>query len=247
LSSFPAGRVVVDFSSMVSAFFYAGINLTNSDPSRPELPRLSSSDPNQLAQVKSDLQQVLSQDSFQRHSIINWQNVVDMIVTRYSDRLQFMASNSTSQAAMLSEIHFLLNVFSDYSSSEFDVPLAVEKCSAHFLKSSLPQTDQDALVHAAISTVSQKICSALFEARSLLLDDESNGNSVLDDVKTAIRELMDYLDWSTWLECGKCAFDETCFVAVWPWGSKEDHYHPRCMKKAEISHRRGYWDFERWN
>ena len=82
-----AGRLTIDHSAMVSAFFYP-LNLTNPDQSRPDLPRLVSSEVEAIGHLKSDLRQVLSLDRPQQHSGIDWQGVVDMIVTRYSDRLQ---------------------------------------------------------------------------------------------------------------------------------------------------------------
>ena len=83
-----AGRVKVDYSSMVSAFFYP-INLTNPspDPVQASLPRISRHNKPVLRQIKSDLKGVLARE---RGNGIDWQGVVDLIVTRYSDRLKFL-------------------------------------------------------------------------------------------------------------------------------------------------------------
>jgi hypothetical protein len=239
-----AGRVEIDYSSMVSAFFYP-INLTNPDPSKSNLPRLASAEPIELEQIRSDLQHVLSQSMSEEHVSVDWQGVVDMIVTRYSDRLQFMASNSTSQKSVLSEINFLLSIFVDYSSSTPNIPEAVKKCSSHYLKPVTPQSDSDYLIQAAVSTVSHKICSTLFEVRDMLLADESAEWNTLEHAKSLVGELISFLNWSTWLECGKCAYDEVCFVAIWPWGRVEDHEQPGCVKNDDVFDRRGYWDFGR--
>ncbi len=69
-------------------------------------------------------------------------------------------------------------------------------------------------------------------------------NSALENSKSALKTLVDYLNWATWKECGKCAYDEICFVAIWPWGSIEDHEHPSCMKSDVLAKRQGYWDMD---
>jgi hypothetical protein len=237
-----AGRVEVDYSSMVSAFFYP-INLTNPDPAKSSLPRLASSEPSELEKIKSDLKAVLSKSTNEKHSSIDWQGVVDMIVTRYSERLQFMASPNTTQKSVLSEINFLLNVFTNYSSAAPNIPEAVEKCSNHYLNPVSPQTDSDHLIHAVVSTVSHKICSTLFEVREVLLTDDGAEWNTIEHAKSLLGKLISFLGWTTWLECGKCAYDEVCFVAIWPWGKVEDHENPGCVKNDDVWDRRGYWDF----
>ena len=236
------GRVAVDYSTMVSALFYQ-LNLTNPDPSKPDLPRLTSSDPAHLERIKTDLKHVLSRKR-PHHASTNWQDVVDMIVTRYSDRLKFMAANTTNQKAMLSEINFLLNVFTDYSVNGFtgpDVDEPIQKCSNHYLQQVVLHTEQDDMIHTAVSTVSQDICKTLYEVRATLLRGESVGEDVIGEAKLAIRKLIDFLNWTTWKDCGKCAYDEVCFVAIWPWGAVEDHMNPGCVKNEMLSDRRGYW------
>ncbi|KAA8566804.1 hypothetical protein EYC84_009903 [Monilinia fructicola] len=60
------GRVEVDYSSMVSAFFYP-INLTNPDASRSELPRLTTaSESNDLRKVRSDLLELFRDGEYSR-------------------------------------------------------------------------------------------------------------------------------------------------------------------------------------
>jgi hypothetical protein len=234
-----AGRLTIDHSSMVSAFFYP-LNLTNPDEYRLELPRLVSSEHEAIARLKADLHQVLSLDRPQQYSSIDWQGIVDMIVTRYSDRLQFMASEKATRKGIQSEINFLLTNFIDYNSTA-DIPAAKGICATHYLQFVVPRTTQDHLIYEAILSVSQKICSTLFEVRNIVFQPEDGESFGADDPKLPVKELLSYLDWSTWLECGRCAYDEVCFLAVWPRGSLEDHYHPRCLQRDEVSSRRGYW------
>jgi hypothetical protein len=234
-----AGRVKVDYSSMVSAFFYP-LNLTNPDAEHSELPRLPVDDKVGLLRLKDDVLDEISITTGKEESV-DWQGVVDMIISRYADRLQFLASNTSTQKAMLSEINFLLSVFIDYKNTDLD--LAIEKCAAHYLLPITLSTKPDFLIHAAISTVSNKICSTLFDVRSLLLADGSEGEAATEKAKNEIKALIEYLDWSTWKRCGKCAYDEVCFVAIWPWGGVEDHFAPGCVKNDHLASRRGYWNF----
>lgn len=69
-----AGRVRLDFSAMVSAFFYP-LNLTNPDPDRPELPRLTQATEAQLATMRGRLTDVLSRR--EPEDSVDWQGVTD--------------------------------------------------------------------------------------------------------------------------------------------------------------------------
>ncbi|KAJ8061319.1 hypothetical protein OCU04_010382 [Sclerotinia nivalis] len=235
------GRVEVDYSSMISAFFYP-LNLTNPNPSRSQLPRLvAPSESNDLGRIRSDVMELLKSREYEKRETINWQNVVDMIVTRYADRLKFMVQNDTSGETVKSEIKLLLDVYTDYKN--VDVVSSVEICANHYLEPVVPKTEADRLIRAAIFEVAHNICSTLFRVRELLNDDEENSAKGEKKGKKLIEGLIDDLDWTTWLECGKCAYDEVCFVAIWPWGGLEDHVSPGCIKRDEMGDRRGYWEY----
>jgi hypothetical protein len=222
-----AHRAVIDFSSMHSAFFYP-FNLTNPDPKKSTHARLAFAEPTETTRYKSDAEKVW-RESRQRKNIINWQGIADMIVARYASRLQFMATEPTS---LRSEISFLLNHFIDYQPEGVDIARATEKCAAHYLHAVVPQTDQDVLIHTGIYTVTRKICTTLFNVRDLVLGEDSEEATVKANLE--IEELMKFLNWSTWLECERCSIDQVCYVAIWPWGTLEDHLHPRCKKNSEI-------------
>lgn len=238
------GRLNIDYSFMISAFFYP-LNFTNPDETRPDLPRLVSSKPAAIARLKSDLRQVMSLDRYrsQPSESINWQGVVDMIISRYSDRLQYMALKQTTQKAIQSDINILLSSFIDYNVNSTDILAAKEICAVHYLKSASPKTAQDYLIYEALLSVSKKICNVLFEVRDIVLSPTSTDNTSLKakGPKSLLKKLIKDLDWSTWLECGKCAFDEVCMTAVWPFGDVEDHYHPRCLRGDEVSDEGEYW------
>jgi hypothetical protein len=235
-----AGRVELDYSNMVSAFFYPA-NLTNPEAKRAELPRLVSSDSLVLERIRSDVKELFLEDRSQAKESVNWQGVVDMIVTRYSERLQVISYPTSDNNTVLSEINSLLTVFINYKDP--DVEAAVEKCSTHYLAAVVPRTSQDHLIDAAISTVSRNICGSLFQARGILLEGEYINDEAVAEAKVVVEELMVYLDWSTWHECGKCSVDEICFIAMWPFGGIEDHEHPGCIKSGDNTRGRGgYWE-----
>ncbi|KAI9644473.1 hypothetical protein NHQ30_006494 [Ciborinia camelliae] len=235
------GRVEVDYSSMISAFFYP-MNLTNPDPSRSELPRLMAPfESNDLRRIRSDVLKLFRDGENAKREMINWQNVVDMIVTRYSDRLKFMVQDETTEAMVLSETKVLLDVYIDYAKA--DIPSSIEKCAKHFLEPVVSKTEADHLVHAAIFEVSHNICRTLFKVRELLNEDEEQSAEKLEQGKQLVKGLINQLDWSTWLECGKCPYDEVCYVAAWPWGRLEDHVSPGCIKSHDMGDRWGYWDW----
>ncbi|KAF7895904.1 hypothetical protein EAF00_005919 [Botryotinia globosa] len=123
-----------------------------------------------LERIRSDILELFKSREYEKRETINWQNVVDMIVTRYSDHLKFMVQNETSEAALLSEIKLLLDTHTDYK--KIDIPSSIGKCANHYLKPVTPKTEADHLIHAAILKVSRNNCSTLFEVRELIGSDE---------------------------------------------------------------------------
>jgi hypothetical protein len=229
----PAGRVSLDHSSMVSAFFYP-LNLTNPDQERAPLPRLPMDHQPVLEVLRFDLKEAMSRE---RSPSIDWQGIVDMIITRYSDRLKFLTLENLSRENMAFEIGVLLDVFINYK--HVHIPMSIQDCSIHYLRSVTPKTPQDHLIHEAIFAVSQRICNDLFQVRNLLAEEDFD----VAQAKDIVEDLISYLNWTTWLECGKCAYDEVCFVAIWPWGSPQDHVEPACQPIDQVQERHGYWSF----
>ena len=232
-------RLKLDYSGMSSAYWY-DLNLTNPDANRSDLPRLDNSDIEGRTRMKTDFLNLFAESSSKSAVGNDWQGITDMIVLRYSDRLQFMAGNDTSKSVLLSQIAVLLNLYVDYG--HFDLPVATEKCTTHYLIAAVLETTSDRLIHEALYTIMDKICNTLFSVGQKLLEEEGDSLEVLDQSKLTLKSLIDYLNWTTWKECGKCGYDEICFVAIWPWGSKEDHDHPTCMTASVLSQRYGYWN-----
>ncbi|KAL8369975.1 hypothetical protein RB595_000369 [Gaeumannomyces hyphopodioides] len=266
-NGFPAERITIDWSSMVSAFFY-DVNLTNPDPTRPELPRVLNTTRWERQAIKQRVEEVLQdRHPAKRHGetsrpSVNWQGVVDMIVTRYSDRLAQLASGDLSADESRYIINFLLSPFTDATSPAPYRP-SLARCASLHLEPALARngtsawTAQDELIGAAVGAVSRRICQVLIDAWVALgstdsrqqkwrqEEEEEKGEMVRVDESAA--GLIGELGWTTWRECGKCASPrEVCFVAMFPMGRPEDHYAPRCKNATELGWGMGmsYW---RWD
>jgi len=82
-----------------------------------------------LGNTKADFMALFGESSSRSDVGNDWQGVTDMIITRFSDRLQLMSGNNTLRDTILLDIAVLINLYIDYG--DLNVPTAIEKCSAH--------------------------------------------------------------------------------------------------------------------
>lgn len=246
----PAGRIDVDWSSMVSAFAYP-LNLTNTDRERQDLPSLNNTTREERQTISARLREVVIDRggrSTVEKGVVNWQGIVDKIVTRFSKRLWSMSNADPKRGYLIATIGSLIDAFTDYlDHSPIAEQLAIDRCARHYLDSQLlrPETwtPEDHAIAAAIGTVTSAICTSLFSARRIL---RSNGTELKPSAQEAqgiLQELIKNLNWSTWRECEGCASNEICSIPMFPMGSKEDYYHPSCKNVTGIMSSRGYWGF----
>ncbi|KAK4231867.1 hypothetical protein QBC38DRAFT_464785 [Podospora fimiseda] len=247
-----AGRAVVDFSSMVSAMFYP-VNLTNPDPTRSHLPRLTSVTDDQLRAIKTRILDVVRDRVDGRKASIDWQGVTDMIIARYADRLWSMTEKVDSLEVLKHIVSGLLNTHIDYALDDHDrYDRARDTCAAHYLQQARtrylqfpdPWTDEDLFIASAISSVTGSICDALFEVRKLIVEDTNANEKSLASAKKIIKSLNEKLRWSRWKECTTCSFDEVCFVPMWPFGDKDSYERPNCRNVATVKD--GWMDNQYW-
>ncbi|KAI6410570.1 hypothetical protein MCOR21_001328 [Pyricularia oryzae] len=229
---FPKTRLNIDWSSIVSAYFY-NINLTNPDTQRSEMPRVVNATNEERAAIKSKVQETMA---VQRHNgnNIDWQGIVDLLVGRYSDRLAFLSKEDITVEDMRQEVNFLLYSYINFDDS--DAKPSLERCRAKHLETALLKrpswTQEDELLFTAVETVSEDICSTLIDMWEIL----GHKDASLAKPKQYLQGLKSRLNWSTWKKCGTCAsVDEVCFVAMFPFGTVEDHYNPRCKNRTEIA------------
>ncbi|KAF7539660.1 hypothetical protein G7054_g1946 [Neopestalotiopsis clavispora] len=242
---FAAGRVAIDYSSMVSAFFYP-LNLTNPNATRPELPRLLSATDAELAVIKSHVESntplARRRAVFDQGGGTDWQGVTDMIVTRYADVLQ-QASESKTVDAMKRSFSHLLVTHIDYERENVDLEEAEQHCADHYLLGAVTKTPEEELIYAGILATTRLICSTLFRAYGIVQEPDKEVES-LTQAASLVRSLMNTLQWSEWKECGPCASDEVCYVAMWPFGNVEDHFSPSCRNASTLLDRDSYWMWE---
>ncbi|KAH7165415.1 hypothetical protein EDB81DRAFT_252456 [Dactylonectria macrodidyma] len=174
-----ADRIRFDFSSMVSALFFP-VNITSKEIDRPDLVRLESVSLDDLRVIKKHLAKVAAEP---RRFTVNWQGVVDLIVSRFAHRIGSMASESLAYRYFLYEVETITATWFDAPPLPEDISLstradvdryadAVDRCRKHFLRpATISKQDwslEDELIFTSIDTVMEKVCSTLFSIRELL-------------------------------------------------------------------------------
>ncbi|RGP78734.1 hypothetical protein FLONG3_3189 [Fusarium longipes] len=259
-----ADRLRIDFSSMVSGLFFP-INISNVDPERPDLKRLGAAAMDELIDVKMYLKDVLRQP---RRFTVNWQGVVDLVVSRYSKRIALMAYESLPSRHFINELQAATSTWYDAPPLPDDISLteegsanrtadAIEECRIHYLRPAMlvkqKWSAEDRLIYASIDRVLGTVCNTMFSVRRSLLrapatETRDDMNEELEEAvqhgRVAIRELMSELGWSTWKKPQACAPDEVSTIAMWPFGTEEDHWKPGCRSIKTLQYPNGtYWDF----
>lgn len=237
-----SSRTVIDYSSMVSAYFFP-VNLTNPDPKRPDLPRLSGTTDAELAAIQKYLNETISDRLHDRVRPIDWQDVTDLIVGRYADRIRFMAEKTSTASQIASELNFLLTVYLDYSGKDSDqVSAAIERCTTFYLHGVHPVTESDQLIHAGIKETSSQLCTSLFQVRDIVSNvTEEDDSEKHSQAVSVLLSLMDQLQWARFKSCGGCAVDEVCLIPMWPSGTKADYDSPRCVNSTSRGDGENYW------
>ncbi|KAI0537492.1 hypothetical protein GGR58DRAFT_347597 [Xylaria digitata] len=235
-----SSRTTIDYSSMVSAFFFP-VNLTNPDPKRQDLPRLHPAEQTSLAGIKEYVEKMIPDRRDQLSRTIDWQDVTDMIVGRYADRLKFMAEEVNTLELMASEVTFLTNVFVDNQDGVDKVDKAIERCTFFYLRSVSPLTEADVLIKAAFETTTSRICKTLFKVRQLVVEDPTPDQQSLDESVSAVKGLTEYLNWARFKRCPPCAINEVCLIPMWPFGTVAMYNSPRCTNGTDVGGEDNYW------
>ncbi|KAH0238090.1 hypothetical protein KCV06_g534, partial [Aureobasidium melanogenum] len=218
------GRAVLDYEEFVSAFAYPEA-ISFDDTGRPRLNNRSAA----IDDMRRAVDKMILQKSDSIETV-DWQAIADMVVARYADRIEYLASGSLkSLAALQSEIERALRPFIDYnarnSSSE------IERCASQFMPNSTNVAAQ------AIRQVTNTLCSSLVTA-----SEQTDYTIALEQIK----QLKEYLAWTTWKQCRGCAADEICFLPIWPVGTAEDFEQPRCRSDVSLGPGQGggdrYWN-----
>ncbi|KAJ5965638.1 hypothetical protein N7481_012352 [Penicillium waksmanii] len=225
--SIGGNRVSLNYDHFVTAYSY-DFNLFANESVLPRLAHLSSTE---RAAIRDELTSlILSNDT--KESSWNWQATADMIVTRYSDELSYLASEKFLEIkAFRDHIELLLSPFIDYSKR--NISDEAERCATQFLPF---QTQKEQTLPArAVHHVAHSVCLALLEA---------GNEEKLSLAQNRVSVLVDYLDWTTWKECRGCEDNEICVIPIWPMGTVSDYNNPKCRdasKPYEGDDGEGYW------
>lgn len=235
------GRVLVDWGSMVSAFFYE-VDLTGGSEGiqGKKLPRLVGVGDAELKGIRARVEEVVEERRGGGKRAVDWQGVVDLVVARYADRLRYMFEGVTSAEVMQDEVNGLLDTHIDYAMEDDGYQGAIRRCTRFYTSGLVPARQEDCLILTAIETVTYSICSALFEVRKLVVVDQKADDDAVKLAKNTLRKLRGQLRWTRWKECAACRFDEVCFVPMWPFGDKDSHERPNCRNATTVN--KGWWE-----
>jgi hypothetical protein len=210
-------RVSLDFDRFISVYSYA--NAT--EIGHAGLPRVVN-DTSIIQRIRLDVTEMLTLPRTSSTESIDWQAVTDMIVARYANRIASLASRSeTTLEALHTGLDYALRPFIDYRNRNATEEVA--RCSNQFLSPEAAVSNSTAAV--AVKTTYKHMCQSLSDA--LMAE-------TFDQAALLIRNLKNWLAWSTWKKCTGCQVDEVCMVPIWPRGSKRDFEHPRCSNMADI-------------
>ncbi|QDS73775.1 hypothetical protein FKW77_005361 [Venturia effusa] len=216
-------RVRINYDRFISAYTQ-DIDLFSSGQRGPRLDKAPASI---LSAIRSELDAlVLSETNPFTIESTDWQSIVDMIITHYSPRLQYLSSPNIieGESTFLHELDILLSPFVSYDSRSPTVE--VHRCTSHFL----PPTSNPSLASLTAAHVSNHICKTLFHL-----------SAYPQDRAMIMEQLLADLNWTTWKQCKDCGWDEICFVPIWPYGTEEDWVKPGCVNATVLATKRGYW------
>lgn len=173
----------------------------------------------------------------------DWLAIADMAIARYSQSLYYLHTDKQirmDRTAFAEYLELLLAPFIDYTAR--DMESETRRCLAQVV----PVQATASLAQRTLHAVNRRICSTLLEALAAVPLDESSTHSDggTSDATELIDDLVEYLRWTCWKQCGTCPDEQICYVPIWPMGTHEDHKQPSCRSAEEPRSRWGYWGGE---
>jgi hypothetical protein len=223
------GRVTLDYEQFVSAFAYPEAVYFD-DSGRPRIN--NESDAIDDVRVAVDKMVMTETDNTEA---VDWQAIADMVIARYADRIEYLASGSlTTLSTLHAEIKRALRPFIDYSAR--NSLSEIGRCASQFIPDHVSRTSTNVAAQA-IRQVTHTLCTSLVTA-----SEQTDYTTALNQIK----QLKEYLAWTTWKQCRGCAVNEICFLPIWPVGTAEDFEQPKC--RSDVSLAPGHGDGDRyWN
>ncbi|KAF2031820.1 hypothetical protein EK21DRAFT_62175 [Setomelanomma holmii] len=242
-------RVQLDLNNFVSVFSYSDLGglFTNDVHSDYAMPRLQNVKEADRIHVKDDVtEMILRKDWDKETAAKDWQAVADNVVARYAKPLHYLHTNKEVRGDKKALEFYLINLlhpFIDYTARNATVE--TQRCVAQVIPPlPTPPSTAASLAHRTVHAVTHHICDTLLTALSIASASTSHASftQVYAELATdLIDKLVDYLNWTTWKECGTCADEEICYIPIWPMGNNEDHASPKCMDEENARDRWGYW------
>ncbi|KAI0060147.1 hypothetical protein BV25DRAFT_986639 [Artomyces pyxidatus] len=249
-------RVHADYSGLVTFYDMA---LTSLIAPRRGVPRqnhrLLGISANDSARVHAELVEVFGRRT--SGSGADWGSVTGVIMERYAGRLDTLrytlepaaSPNATRQAAL---VRFqLLTMLVPYMTTD-SVPTnvswtssIVERCSTpstSYLPAALLQlTPQERRIHGSVQGTLHEICRKLTlmwaDAFDIEAASEERAVTALENWRAHVKELMDWLGWSVWVDCNPaCNPDAMCYLSSWPTYMEDDNPQdvtPRCVSSIK--------------
>jgi len=240
---------------MVSVYAVEGVDVwvngTNNQP------RLTDMGYEQKSEVRERLSEmILGQNT---SNAVDWQAIVDVIVTHYHERLFDYAYGSdpflSTPSLMLANLNLLIRTF--INPDRRNAKQEILRCTNRFL----PAASRPSIPATAVTQVLKHICTTLLGAEAILsqsinhdirsmaqtpifhAEHQHNDNITLDRFRKLFRDLLEDLSWPIHKFCRGCSSSEVCFTAVYPFGTKEDLEQPSCKNLVETASRfaAGYW------
>ncbi|KAK8162465.1 hypothetical protein BKA80DRAFT_183806, partial [Phyllosticta citrichinensis] len=225
-------RAQLNYDDFVTAYAY-GLDLFRGE----QLPRLANVSNSTLQTMRADVTaMVLSHTPPVVYKKLpasrNWQNIADMVVERYSSRFpDLLSSRVNSLKQLQAEVTAILRPYIDYGLRNSTAE--VERCATAYLSREVLEAPEAAPLAAhAIRGVTTAICSSLVNASQA---------KTLEDAQSVIRNLTEYLQWTTWKRCTGCEANEVCFIPIWPAGRTQDYENPQCQSSLPNSRGDSYW------
>jgi hypothetical protein len=236
-------RVWLNSNTFVTAFEYPELNIfeNSTDGALPNITLIGTEWADRLS---ADLEDLALTDDFpcasdfvvgafnlDRH---DWQAVADQYVLRFAKRIQALQSSPhiDEPGLLANTTASMLAVHINGTLSPAELTEAVDRCTYFFIPQPLidrPLSEQP-LAQRAITTVTTRVCSTLLSIAMEPSDD-------IDAQRGRLRDLQEWLQWPVWKYCDDgrgCGIDALCFTSIWPWGTQEDHDHPRCLNRGNF-------------
>ena len=156
---------------------------------------------------------------------LDWQAVVDMVITRYAARLKYLAMPAIlhNEQRLNTELDADLSSFIDYDHRSLANETA--RCASRYMPN---QGTPSSLAGHTVAYVANYICHRLMSTQYGTIAND------LQAKQEIITGLIEKVDWTTWKECATCSFDEICSIPIWPFGSGEDWIAPSCRNATTI-------------